>query len=272
MILVNRKFIVFLMIFSTVLLGAGGYASWYFLMRAYGNSFAELKFFSEQMLFIALICMVINVSVFLVMLSRSLNFSRELAKQVKLSRNGNYSPDSALRRLGKTGIQIADIIYEMNSLSDKKSLKIGALHALSAFLINQIGKKMVILSATGVVQYASAEFLKETGFQKNECINKELGELLKMPDIAEEIRTVFDVAQELKNKENDYTLSPIISYKRNTVLAVCVYNRRITDFVDERVNNDKKNTRKSLGNIVSKGFHGLLHFRSAAGNKKDRSE
>lgn len=270
MILVQRKFIIFLMLFTTILFGFGGYASWSILMQSAAMDPLRLKYLAEQILFIAILSVFVNISSFLFILIKSFYFSRELTKQVKLSRSSNYSPTSALRKLGKTGAQIAEILYELNVLSEKKSIKIGSLHALSTALLNLNEKKMIILSSRGIIQYVGEVFLKESGLQKSECEGKPIDSVLAFPDIIEEVAKIFDTAEEIHNKEKGYLLSPVLNHKKIPVFVLCVFEKRITDFVDLQHSLKKSTVQDRLGSFFEKSYSDLSSFFSRKKNRKEK--
>lgn len=265
MILVHRRLVVFLLIFTTALLGLGGFASWSILMSSSSMDPLHIKYLAEEVLFIAILCVFTNVSLFLFLLLKSFYFSKELTKQVKLSRSGNYSPDSALKKLGKTGTQIAEIFYELNVLSEKKSIKIGSLHALCTILLNENEKKMIILSSRGIIQYVGENFLTETGLQKTDCEGKLVDTVLAFPDIIEEVTKLFDSSEEICNKEKGYVLSPVLNHKRVPVFALCVFEKRIIDFVDLEHMTKKISVQNRLGSFLGKSYSDLS---SLLGRKK----
>lgn len=258
MIVVHRRFVVFLLIFTTFLLGLGGFASWSILMDSSAMEPLRIKYLAEQVLFFSIIAVIANVSLFFLLLLKSLHFSRELTKQVKLSRTGNYSPDSALRKLGKTGTQIAEIFYELNVLSEKKSIKIGSLHALCTILLNKNDEKMLILSSRGLIQYVGEAFLTESGLQKSDCEGKLIDTVLAFPNIIEEVAKLFDSSEEITNKEKGYVLSPVLNHKRIPVFALCVFEKRIIDFVDLEHATKKQNLfQNRFGSFLGKSYSDL---------------
>lgn len=260
MILVRRSLVIFLLVFTTALLSLGGFASWYILMQSGGMEPLRLKYLSEQVLFIAIICVLVNVMLFLFLLFTSFYFSKELEKQVKLSRTGNYSPDSALRRLGKIGTYIAEILSELNILSEKKSIKIGSLHALCTTLLNKNDEKMIILSSRGIIQYCGDTFLKEVKLEKSQCEGKSIDSILVFPEIIEEVAKLFDSSEEITNKEKGYFLTPVLNHKRLPVFALCVFEKKIIDFVDIERSPKRNMVQDRLGSFLGKSYSDLSSF------------
>lgn len=191
MILVKRRTLIIMTSFFVLSVLAVSFGGWYLAMQSGSMDAARVKFLAEQLFFAGLVLALALGAYGIVLTVSSLRFIRALDRLVRMSRSDSFSPDSSLRTLGPVGERLADILYEMNRLGEKKSLKIAALHSLADRLVGDLDKRIVVCSAAGTVLYASRGLLTETGLEKKACVGKNADALFPGNGLEASIEAVF---------------------------------------------------------------------------------
>ena len=260
MILVKRSSVtVFAILVFVAFLAFGGVA-WYFCMQAASLDEATRKFIAERFLFFCILAALFFLIFGITMITRSINFSRALEKLVRLSRMGNYSPDSELRKLGTTGSQLADILYEMNRLSEKKSIKIGTLHVLAEYLTENISTRTLILSAAGTIQYASKSLLTDIGLEKKELAGRQIDDVFPDYGIHKATEELFQEKTKIQLAQLRGTLSPVLNHKRDAVFAVCEFRPAVPIHSAIPSTVKKRSVTEGAGKRISDGVKNVLGF------------
>ena len=153
MILISRSLFIFIMIFLLFGVGGLGYYGYEVLQRETGAAHEAEWYFYWHLVFIVCVAVFSGGALF-----RSANLSRELDKLILLSRKQGYTPGAGMRKLGKMGEKITLLYFELSSLNEKKTLKIGTQRDLIEFLLGIIETPLVVADVTGTVLYSSRGF------------------------------------------------------------------------------------------------------------------
>jgi signal transduction histidine kinase len=228
----------------------------------------QLKFRAENVVFISIISIVAVLVIFFVMHRRSVHIIKELDKVTELIRHGRYSAGDYLKRLGRIGDKIDDLMFELNHLNDMKSLKISSLTAIIQFLVENIHLRLIICDIQGNVLHCSARLLVDMGVERSFFINKKVGSLVEKIEYEEILRKlgqsrspvlrenlkiitadksltssvefypVFNVKNELSNvmfiAENKSVLSGLSKKADQITTTVTKAQRKITDIFKKK--------------------------------------
>ena len=161
MIVLKKRAVYAFTIISSLVFILFGYYS-YTLVSALNSSSPEnIKIISEKILYWGIAGFVLIIlSGFRIVLG-SMNFEKTLDKILIMSINRGLSPAEGLKKLGNPGRKLSEIYYSVNSLSEKKSLKISSLNHLINMIFTFIEKKVMVLSITGEILYISESLNKK---------------------------------------------------------------------------------------------------------------
>lgn len=168
MILVRRWVYIFLAaVVCLGILGSGilGYIS---IHTAAAGSAEHGRFVAEEFLFISAVAAVLLLLVFIIIIIRSIRINRELDKVIELNRFQDFSPEKSMKKLGSLGERITALYYQLNTLNEKKSLKISAQSALTGFLVGNLDLPLVICDVSGTVLWVSTKLTDKLGKTKTE--------------------------------------------------------------------------------------------------------
>ena len=169
MILLPKKIaILFFVLFtaSMLFLGVFGY-------RVLGDADASQpeKADAERMLYISVVSVSVVIVVFLFFAGRTLSISRELDKMIELNKRGDFSPELSMKKLGRIGEKITLLYFSLNSLNEKKTLKISALSGLVDFLMDNVKSPLLITDVQGTIVYVNKLFIDKVEQSRAEIIN-----------------------------------------------------------------------------------------------------
>lgn len=223
MILIGRRaFIIvgLVTLAATAFLGIYGYS-----LISGGAPDTGRNFSAQQFLYISLLLLVVEVILFVRVMMRSRNIGRELDKLIEITRYRGLSKAQSLDRLGPIGRQIALLYDQLNSLSERKTLKISSLSELAEFLMNNLSVPALAATVDGTVVYASRALSERLKRPRNEIVDSRLDEVA--PGIA-----VSEVVAELdrshasiqrKSDRSALTLFPIRNTANQLAYIVCVF-------------------------------------------------
>jgi len=265
MILVKRRTLILMTVcFALAVLGVA-VAGWYIAMEARGVSPERAKFLAERLLFAGIVLALALGAYGISVAANSLRFTRSLDRLVRLSRSESFSPDSSLRELGPVGERLADILYEMNRLGEKKSLKIAGLHSLADRLVSDLDRRVIVCSAAGTVLYASRPLLAAAGLEKKACVGRPAEALFPGHGLADSIESLFRGREGEGDAGGHVTLSAVENHRGERVYAVCEFTQ------DARLEAVMDAIRTSQGFVQSAGkriAEGLSGFVAGLGKKK----
>jgi len=151
---------------------------------------------------------------------RSVRFNRILERMILQPRSRGLSPDRELRRMGRIGNQLADIIYEMDRLSEKKSLKIGALNSLCEYLVSDSDEPLGVLNVKGEILYVSRKLTESMGLNRSDMVGRTLGEYFpgkNVEDLVEEAASTR-LSAALPGKE--LSIHPVLNHRKEAAYLI----------------------------------------------------
>jgi PAS domain-containing protein len=253
MVLIGRRSFIFLgavVILGTTALGVYGY-------RSFADS-GPAVFTGQRFLYVAFLFVVLEILLFMRVLLRSRNVGRELDKLIEITRYRGLPNARNLKRLGPIGDQISRLFDQLNSLSERKSLKISSLSELSAFLMNNVSVPAIVATVDGKVVYASRAFLERTKRPRNEIIDGQVDDLapgIRFTEVTAELDRVHSSLQG-KSKRTMLTFYPIRNGADQLSYVVCVLQGN-AGLVEQAARVlSEESTRRAAGNRVRR----LLDF------------
>ena len=180
MILIRRNIAIsffFLFTLSIAAMGVYGYRT----MAGGGDASPEGKAEAERFLYIAIIGVSVIAVTFLFTAGRTLSLYRELDKMIELNKRGDFSPELSMKKLGSIGERITLLYFTLNSLNEKRSLKISSLSSLSEFLVDNVELPLFVTDVRGIILYVSRNFAESTEKNRTEVLNRSVENLY--PDV-----------------------------------------------------------------------------------------
>ena len=121
----------------------------------------RIKIISEKIFFWGIAAFTVIIFFGFRIALKSINFNKSLDKLLIMSESRGLSPVDGLKKLGKTGRKLSEIYHSLDTLSEKKSLKIASLNHLINMIFTFIEKKVMVLSITGEIIYISESLNKK---------------------------------------------------------------------------------------------------------------
>lgn len=137
----------------------------------------ELKTAAESILFISLAGAAVILTAFLIVIRRTVSLFRELDKMIELNKRGDFSPELSMKKLGSIGERITLLYFTLNSLNERKTLKISALSGLADFLVDNIDIALLATDVQGYIRYVSRSFSERTERQRSDLISKNVDQI-----------------------------------------------------------------------------------------------
>lgn len=119
-----------------------------------------IKYYSEVVILFMLIFLLISMTSYFLMISKSLKISKELDKIIDITKYGNYDIEKSLVRLSYFGEKIKDLHHNLNILNEQKSLKISSLSNILSFFLNSTELNILITDIEGFITNISLSFTK----------------------------------------------------------------------------------------------------------------
>ena len=260
MILISKRilyFFVILVLGFFFILGIQGYV--YFLHAA-ENIGQEMQFLAERILFLTLIFAIVATVLFFHMLRKSRNILKELDKIIELSRFSRFSSDLSIQKLGPLGDKVALLYNQISELSEKKTLKISALHNLNDFLINNIQLPLLITDVTGTIVHASKQYLDSNEKNRSEVLDASIQQLYQEIDIKNIILMLIKNKAPIENESISNThvsFFPILNREGSITYVVCVFERfRVITTISKKTEDtiQKVESPKLLRRVFSRWF------------------
>ncbi|MDX9800176.1 MAG: hypothetical protein RBT69_02425 [Spirochaetia bacterium] len=222
MILVRKTLIiVFIALSSAFLLFLSSY-SYFAVAGSETHSPERLKYIAENIFFFGLIGSILVVLAGSGIIFKSYRLGKALDKLINMSRNTGHSPDAGLRKLGKIGTQIADILVEMNLIGEKRALRISSFHNLVKKIIKTSSMTAAVVSTSGEIVFCTENFAEKLELAVDEVSGHEISEFVKDREINEMIEAAVlsrkDVSME------DGTIYPVVNRANETTWCLCVFN------------------------------------------------
>lgn len=175
MILIRRGLAVFLyFLFTAAILSIG--------IFAYLELNDDLKTTAETILYISVAGAAVILVAFIFVSWRTLSLYQELDKLIELNKVGDFSPELSMKKLGGIGERITLLYYSLNSLNDKKTLKISAISSLVDFLFDNIEIPLLATDVQGFICYLSRSLTERVDRPRSEIISRNIEEVV--PDVS----------------------------------------------------------------------------------------
>ncbi len=256
MILVRKRMVIMVILLAgtfILFLGIRGYLlikDFSFLTKE------EVKFNSENILYISIIGTAAILVLLLVILLKSRNVSRELDKIIELTRVGNFSPAESLKKIGKLGEKIRLLYFQLSELNARKSLKISSMSGINTFLLNNIDLPVVITDVTGKIGEVSRRYLKKYKAEKIDIIGKNIADVVSEIDFQDIVagmereHTLIEV-DEVKEQVSFYPV-----FNRNNELSniVCIRGKESIYSDIARKTEEKTGTFSKVTGFMKKYF------------------
>ena len=198
------------------------FISYYYLSQADLFSPEILKFYSERIFLSGLAGGVIISVTGAGIVLNSRRFGKALDKLLIMSRNSGYSPDAGLRKLGKTGVQIADILSEMNRIGEMRALRISALHNLCEIMMKTSDRAVAVVTSSGEIRYCSKSFAKKYSRESENMIDHMIDVYVKDREIKEMIEGAVISRKEISM--TDGVIHPVVNSLNEVIYCFCVFN------------------------------------------------
>lgn len=242
MILTRKSKIISLSFFAVLVSISIASYSYMIIVNALSFTPETLKFIGEKIFFIGIVCAIFFAFAGVWILHKSFKFNKALDKLVVMSRNTGYSPNTALRKLGKTGEQIADILTSLNEIGEARALKISALENLCRILLEKSDKLSAVISISGEILYSSEKFAVKLGVSPGELIGKQSDTVISSTDLEQAVSSKKETAIE------HGTIYPVMNKKSDTVFCFCIFKQSL-DYIITDVAKTKTSAPKKSGKI-----------------------
>ncbi len=258
MILVKPRSLALLSLLSALSIGSIAWGGWYLLTQSAEFTPEAVKFWAENLLLAGIVfgLTVLMLGGFLAL--RSIHFTRALERLARMSKNGSFSPEEGLRGLGSAGGRIADILGEMNRMSEKKSLKIAALHSLADDLVSSRQGRSLVCSAVGTVLYASDELISEAGIERRDAIGKNCDAVFPGYGLAAAVEAAFRGERGVTEASGRFSIRMTLNYRKEPVFALCEFRHSVrVEAVAAAVKNGQ-NIARMTGKKLVEGVSGFF--------------
>ena len=138
----------------------------------YGSE--ELRFQAEKVLFIGIILVCIVTASFIGVIIKSRNINRDLEKLIRQNRLNPEATGPGLLKLGETGRKLNSLYQQIDEVSRKRGLKIGALSEANEFLSRNITEPILLIDVSGRIIQASRGYLELYGLRRSDIIDQDL--------------------------------------------------------------------------------------------------
>ena len=222
MIALERRGLLFHLLFSIgLLLGLGvfGYLTIIGL--------PESKVAAERFLMVSVVLTLLALVGGYILYRRGHNLNQTLRIAEQRLRQGGFSTAEFFeqRRLGDLGRELQAIYTGMEEISEKKSLRIGALNALNNFLLSRAAERLAVINVNGVIFQASEPFLNSLEAKRGEVIGQDVTKLLPELDLEKAVNHFYreTSALDLGSGEAAIRIYPVFDARRELAYAVIVF-------------------------------------------------
>ena len=217
----------------TVTVAALAYAAIRSLDAASG---VEAKLLAERVLLVGIIGSSLMAVLGVVVAVRAFRLSAQLDKLVEMNRLTGFSPEVALGHMGDVGAKIRALYAQLSDLSEKKSLKISSLMALTDHLLATTRDMIVVADASGHIVRTSRPLLDRLGENRKDVVGLHLDSLIPGAEagsaIIEMSRTRTPLVRERRGDSLVFT--PVINRAGDVTYLVATLTRTVTNEMRER--------------------------------------
>ncbi len=189
------------------------------------------KYFAENIVFYAVITLIVLAILFGNTLARHKDILGELDKIVELARQSPNLLQTQVNKLGPLGQKIAEINANLNELNELKSLKISAQAALNEFIIASSSDRLLLTDSEGRVINYSRGLLEKLSVNAKHLKGKFVDELLPDTDLSKllnnlrstkgvSVKTRIIIDREEPSLNSVWAFFPILNSKSQLIYAV----------------------------------------------------
>lgn len=223
MILIKRfLFILFAILVCGPLIAAGFYG-YSLLDNAGGYTAEELKYYSEQFLFFSLVLAGALFLLFIGVFIKAIRLDRQLDKIIELNKYQDFSPKQSFENMGPLGEKLTTLYYQLNTLNERKTLKISALTALNTFLVTNSELPLLITDVGGTVIQVSTVMTEKLDKSKSEIINAHVNALFEDISIYTIVSELNKQRTSLEKQSGKHTLTCYPIHNRHNQLSYVVF-------------------------------------------------
>lgn len=193
MIIIKKSHYLMILVISVVIVSVFGVNFYNYLKDSGKIGDLNIKYFSENFIFITVVSVLVLFFVYIFILLRSINLFKELDRLNELSKYGSYGLDGQLKKLGKLGEKLNTLLSAIKEQNIMKSLRINSLSDINEFLLKNIDIELVLVGSNGNITGASSQLLNKF---------KATGDVLQDKNVS----TIFEeldfnsIAQELEQQ------------------------------------------------------------------------
>ena len=244
MILLKRGAAIFIYLLFTFAIVAIGIYAYFELGDQSPNESSELKAKAESILYISLSGAAVILVTFIVVSGRTMSLFRELDKMIELNKLGDFSPELSMKKLGSIGERITLLYYSLNSLNERKTLKISALSGFADFLVDNIEIPLLATDVQGFVRYVSRRLTERTERPRSELMGRNAEDLFPDVPFRDSVLELdkLNSPVELKELKSPITLVGIRNRRNELTYVVWIFEG--APHLPERYSGDKVKARR----------------------------
>ena len=235
MILLKRGTAIFLYFLFTLAIVATGIYGYLEIGDRSTNGSLELKAKAESILYISLSGAAVILVAFMVVVGRTMSLYRELDKMIELNKLSDFSPDLSMKKLGSIGERITLLYHSLNSLNERKTLKISALSGFADFLVDNIEIPLMATDVQGFVRYASRSLTERTDRPRSELMGRKVADLFPDVPFRDSVLELDKRNSPVELKESKSPLTLIGIRNRRNELSYVVWLFEGTPHLPERI-------------------------------------
>ena len=232
MLLINRNRLYFSYFLVSGIILALAINSYWVFQKFNLSANPNLKYHSENFIYFVILSMFILFFTFLHIIFRSKDIYKELDKIIDLVKHGTPLSEEQLKKIGILGEKILDINSTLNTLNEKKTLKITSQSYLIDFLIGYVHKNMLITDIQGRILKVTDSLLNKYNIEEKDIVDKfihsfvqNLNFFVVVNDLRGSKNTLFEASVKFKQDEN-FTICylsfyPVYNQKNELTNSIC---------------------------------------------------
>ncbi|MFA4839073.1 MAG: PAS domain-containing protein [Candidatus Neomarinimicrobiota bacterium] len=232
MLLINRKRLYFFYFLVSGIVLALAINSFWVFQKFNLSANPDLKYYSENFIYFVILSLMILFFVFLHVIFRSKDIYRELDKVIDLVKHGTPLSEDQLKKIDVLGEKILEINSTLNTLNEKKTLKITSQSYLIDFLIGYVHKNMLITDIQGRILKVTESLLHKYNIEEKEVVDKfihsfvqNLNFFVVVNDLRGSKNTSFEASVKFNKDENFIicylSFYPVYNQKNELTNCIC---------------------------------------------------
>ncbi|MBD3427176.1 MAG: PAS domain-containing protein [Candidatus Omnitrophica bacterium] len=170
MILVKKRYLFILTVLFCLIVIFGEVKFFYALRHVDQTTDLDVKYEMENFIFASIVLMMI-VFFFLVNFVRmSNNILKRLDKLIQLSSYGKYDVGEHLGKLGRLGERVNFLVFHLEKLNRKKSLKISSLSGMKDLLLEMSAEPLLVMDRYGRLVDCNSALLGEMDITREDIL------------------------------------------------------------------------------------------------------